>query len=51
MRSYLSFDVRGAIQTHCATLNVNSTLEIWTPRPPPPAPSLTVDPWHKKKNK
>ena len=26
--------IRGAIQTHCATLNVDSTLEIWPPIPP-----------------
>ena len=27
------YSLRGAIQTHCATLNVDSALEIWTPTP------------------
>ena len=45
MVSY-NVSLRGAIQTHCATVNVDSTFEIWTPTPPPP-PSVNVHPWHK----
>ena len=26
--------LKGAIQTHCAMLNIDSMLEIWTPHPP-----------------
>ena len=32
MVSY-NFSLRGAIQTHCATVDVDSTFEIWTPTP------------------
>ena len=38
------FKVRGAIQTHCAMLNVDSTLEIWITNHPP----SNVHPLHKK---
>ena len=34
LRLNLRYLHRGAIQTHCVTLNVDSTLEIWTPTPP-----------------